>query len=471
MSLSERYYEIALWVYEIVVTCFAAYSLVVWTRPFLSRPKRAWTAGCVYAGMMFFLDLLPFSFNVMLVYGTAVFAAFLVTGCLERECLAQKLFLAVTFFCVRWQSWRIVSCVSNEMLLLTGNLFSNKSELFLFWMFALRVAGDALLGCLIMYGMIRLLLWSYGTRREQMNVREFLLLVVPSVSGVFSYGVFRYFNYIYERDAGKSPFDLYGSYDLMILLYSVICFVVILVTTYVFRQWKNEKEEETRREVFLRQMQDLRSHIAQVEHLYSDMRSLRHDLRNHLTTLEQLYGRGAYEEARAYARSLVGEVREASFDEESGNPVTDVILSGRKREMQDRGIRFDCEFRFPQDGTVDAFDISIILNNALENALEAIEREQTACAGEDACVSLSSRRVKNMYLIEVANSFAGELPVCADGLPVTSKSGEGHGFGLANIRRVAKKYYGELEIGTRVCGGERLCVLRVMLQLADRTGS
>lgn len=38
---------------------------------------------------------------------------------------------------------------------------------------------------------------------------------------------------------------------------------------------KNEQEEDKQREIFSRQMQDLESHIAEVERLYRDMRSLR----------------------------------------------------------------------------------------------------------------------------------------------------------------------------------------------------
>lgn len=86
--------------------------------------------------------------------------------------------------------------------------------------------------------------------------------------------------------------------------------------------------------------------------------------------------------------------------------------------------------------------------------------------GNMACVSLISGLVKNMYMIEVRNNYRGELRLDASsGLPLTSKSADGHGFGLANIRHVARKYYGDMEIGKELCEGREYCVLRVMLQL------
>lgn len=53
-------------------------------------------------------------------------------------------------------------------------------------------------------------------------------------------------------------------------------------------------------------------------------------------------------------------------------------------------------------------------------------------------------------MMEFVNSFNGKLVWDeGSGLPCTTKADrQGHGFGLANIRRVAQKYRGEIEIET-----------------------
>ena len=128
--------------------------------------------------------------------------------------------------------------------------------------------------------------------------------------------------------------------------------------------------------------------------------------------------------------------------------------------MEEKGISFDCDFHYPQKGELNAFDLSIILNNALANAVEASEGEPRRE------IMLTSRLVKNMYIIEVANAFSGSLHIdVPDGLPLTTKTEEGHGFGLPGIRHVARNYYGEAEIGVEQYRGIRCCVLRVMLQI------
>ena len=131
--------------------------------------------------------------------------------------------------------------------------------------------------------------------------------------------------------------------------------------------------------------------------------------------------------------------------------------------MEEKGIDFSCNFHYPIESEVNSFDISIILNNALSNAIEAIEREKLK---EGNHISLVSNRRKNMYIIEVTNSYKGILKTDTEnGLPKTRKTDEGHGFGLSSIRHVARRYLGDIEICKEIYDSEERCVLRVMLQM------
>ncbi len=50
--------------------------------------------------------------------------------------------------------------------------------------------------------------------------------------------------------------------------------------------------------------------------------------------------------------------------------MTDVILLEWKREAQEKEIQFCSEFYYPTGSGINAFDISVILNNALQSAVE-----------------------------------------------------------------------------------------------------
>ena len=468
MDRIELYYKVSAHTYSVMLTLVMSFCYMVWIKPFLVRRRTAWLCGAVYAVVIEILINIPVNMTNTVFYGLAVMSVFIVMCLFDRGNVGQKFFLAVTFFCLQWQSLLMMSSVGNELYLLFVKIGEclqgpvNDENIYWFGSYVVQSILDLTLAFLLMFGSGRLMLRAYGRKRENMMGRELLILLMPSVSGVFAYEVLRYYKKIYERDSGKDVLNIYGYHDWLMLFYSVICFMTIFVMTYVYRQWKNEQEEDKQREVFSRQIYDLESHITEVERLYRDMRGLRHDMGNHLMMLEQLYDAGAYEEAGQYAGELKRAVQDAFSDVASGNPVTDIILSGKKKEMEEKGISFKCDFRYPRSGTVNAFDVSIILNNALANAIEAVERERR----EGAHVTLSSHCMKNMYIIEVTNSYAGKLEIdMSNGLPRTSKFGDGHGFGIVNIRHAARKYYGDIEIGKEVCEGEERCVLRVMMQL------
>ena len=99
-------------------------------------------------------------------------------------------------------------------------------------------------------------------------------------------------------------------------------------------------------------------------------------------------------------------------------------------------------------------DISVILNNGLDNAFEACET-----AAEHPFVSLSAKQKGNMLLLTIENTSSASL-VWEDGLPVSEKPGIGHGFGLKNIQRCAEKYYGTVKAYQE----EKRFYLTVMLQ-------
>ncbi|MNC60330.1 hypothetical protein D3C75_1102000 [compost metagenome] len=85
--------------------------------------------------------------------------------------------------------------------------------------------------------------------------------------------------------------------------------------------------------------------------------------------------------------------------------------------------------------------MSVILHNALENAIEATKTI------ENAWIEVSSKQYKNSYLLTIRNPFVSKLEWGDNKLPITTKrEWIDHGIGLNNIREIARKYYGDIEI-------------------------
>ena len=273
-----------------------------------------------------------------------------------------------------------------------------------------------------------------------------LMLTVPSLSGIAGYAIFHFYQI-------KS--EMTGFFDILCFLYYLISVMAILVTIIIFQHWKTSQEEQSGHELLESQIDNIKTHIKGIEKLYGDIRSLRHDMGNHIQMIERLTGTENTAEASAYLKRLKIEWQELTPEIRTGNPVTDMILLEKKKEAQMRGIRFESDFRYPENTKLDAFDVSVILYNALNNCMESVN-------GENPYIRIQAFRKNSIFMLIISNSFEGKLPINPDGFPYTTKKSGGHGIGLKNMLRVAKKYMGDLSFEQN----KNEVTVGIMLQIA-----
>ena len=101
----------------------------------------------------------------------------------------------------------------------------------------------------------------------------------------------------------------------------------------------------------------------------------------------------------------------------------------------------------PASARLKAYDLGIILNNGLDNAIEACVRLHRQKPESKLFITIRSFCVKNMFFIEIENSFDGAILLDKDsGFPITTKEDkEVHGIGLKNIRNCATNYDGGVD--------------------------
>ena len=153
-------------------------------------------------------------------------------------------------------------------------------------------------------------------------------------------------------------------------------------------------------------------------------------------------------------------VSRLDFTYQTGNPITDIIIHQKGQEAWKKQIPFEIDFAYPCKLPIDVYDIAVILNNALENAIEACGRAE----GEKQ-IRLRSFVRGCLFFIEVENDFAGNIVMEKEsGLPVSSKgNGKLHGIGISNIQRCARKYMGDIDIAISGTDGRKKFSLTVMM--------
>ena len=440
----------------------AAVCLVILCRDFIKRQRGTGLIGSAYFGIVVFLYYVPPLIENIVVYSLALAAAFAVFVRLDKRNVKMKIFLIATFFVIRWIAFSMsgtISSLLSEAVLNAAGAFVDLSDpamwKFYFIEFVLNMLFDAVLCGVVLYLLVRKINKVLLYKQEDLELRELLFMLIPSVNGMIVYGIFRIYSTAYENETDISIYHIHLSLDFLWLLCYAVILTAIVSTMILYQNIRKRREEESARLMLENQMRDMQTHISEVERLYNGIRGVKHDIKNHIEIINSLIVQGKADEVRGYSESLSAAVETFDFDIKSGNPVTDVILHEKRAAALEKGIQFTADFHYPADMGVNAFDVSVVLSNALSNAIEAGK------AG--GFVKVSSFRNKNVYLITVENSFDGKLDIDEEsGLPKTKKGNKKeHGFGLQNIKSVAAKYYGDVLIEQK----ESKVALTVMLLL------
>lgn len=423
--------------------------------PYIKKKKGAVAVSIVYITIMLVLYMIPPQIDNFSAYLIGVIAAFLAMYVEDRRNIYQKIFLAITFFSIRWLTVAMAGRLDD--LVTKALVFRNMSAEKVWLQYGLYVGTrvlDIVLCIAFIAVAIGLINKAYIYKKDEMSVKEMVMLIIPSLVGVTGYGILQYYLMIYERDTGKNLIVTYGFYGALSFLHYLISIVAILVVIVMFQNWKEMQEEQRGQELVLNQISDMKKHIEEVEKLYRDIRSMRHDMGNHIQTLEHLVAHNNMDDATEYLEHLKNEWDEVSPEIKTGSPVIDVILMEKLREAKERQIRFLSDFHYPQNTKLNAFDLSVIMNNALNNCMENV-------SGDDPYISISSFRKNSIFMITIKNSFWGQLNFGDSDLPETTKFGKEHGMGLNNIRRVARMYMGDISLEQ----GNEEVILSIMMQV------
>jgi sensor histidine kinase regulating citrate/malate metabolism len=202
---------------------------------------------------------------------------------------------------------------------------------------------------------------------------------------------------------------------------------------------KVEKEKE--REMLLQQNVYYENQFNLMKASEETMRGLRHDFMNHMAVL------GSLLEERDYAgtKDYIGQISHAGVRAyrhvDTGNMDFDCILNLKLQDAANRGVAFTSKVIVPDTTDMDTFDLTTILGNLLDNAIEAA----SACEKESV-LDIYIKYTKGRLIIRIINTCEHEVDV-DNRLPSTTKEDKAnHGIGLKHVAQTLKKYNGSLNL-------------------------
>lgn len=249
----------------------------------------------------------------------------------------------------------------------------------------------------------------------------------------------------------EKKISLNGYQEMLTALYFLlfICFVNILD-----RNLRRELQAQLllQKEI---QLQNINNYSSQIEGLYKDVRSFRHDYANILTSLKigiderdidmitevyysVLKDSGKMLKGKRFEIARLGNIVDLSFKS---------LLLSKLSEAQNLSIPVFLEIEKPITiKNIDQLDfltiVSILLDNAIEASTEVVTNadiEKSSNEGITVCFFENSKLNKQVLIIQ-NSTLKNEVDMTQIFERGVSSKGNGRGIGLSNIKRILKSY-------------------------------
>lgn len=208
-----------------------------------------------------------------------------------------------------------------------------------------------------------------------------------------------------------------------------------LLTKYVANNIDMEKLlSEMKRKYALQQ--DMAEELKRMQ---TQSRLLKHDMKNHSMVILSYLEEGRVREAKAYTSEILDNLNKMYTYISVGNALMNYIINHKLSKAKEQGIEIKAEIENLAFAYMDSIDFSSVLNNMLDNAMESAVKSKE----KKMEVMISSQ--KGFDSILVKNSIDTSV-LEANPEFLSTKEGEGHGFGMMQIRQITEKYDGMTDI-------------------------
>ncbi len=176
---------------------------------------------------------------------------------------------------------------------------------------------------------------------------------------------------------------------------------------------------------------------------------IRHDINNHMNIMESMSDTSI---AKKYISSIRDDIINLPIYIQTGNILVDIILNDKIAYMNENSIDYDIKMIVPKSITVEDRDLSSILFNSIDNAIEA-------------SLALDERERKIVIKCHLKGDFiqytiSNRYDEKSKSKSISDKGGISRGYGLKIIEEIVSKYDG----GMKVINGEEIFTLKIFFR-------
>ncbi len=269
----------------------------------------------------------------------------------------------------------------------------------------------------------------FAEKDKSADKRIILLFLVPVASMLCMLIIF--------YQSGR--LELNSMENVLNCLVSLLLLGTNLLVFYVYeRSLKNEQELSRIRLLEQRRELDC-DYYRMLEETRNESRIIIHDIKHHLELIRCIAQENGDENIKDYVDSIQ---KASCFSKPcvlSGHRVVDAILSQKYLMCKNKGISFSFEHNNTDLGFVSAPDLCVLISNAMDNAIEAVQNSKDKVIE----VSFYPSENNSFCFLEFVNSCDVKPRRNNRGF-ISTKKGKYHGIGLYSMQQTAEKYGGEM---------------------------
>ncbi|MCI6465075.1 MULTISPECIES: sensor histidine kinase [Faecalicatena] len=230
---------------------------------------------------------------------------------------------------------------------------------------------------------------------------------------------------------GDNYRNLLGVMILLILL-ETSYFIILAGVAHQFKMGEIEQENaylETYASRLKNEAERLREHEAETA-------VFRHDLRHYFRQIQSYAAEGDIEEINKVMGQLDQKVLEITPKRYCDNLAVNGVITHCNTVAEREGVSLTIETEVPRKISINEFEFATVVSNLLENAVQAAAKVPNP---DRRRAAISMHGVKGKLMLEISNSYVGDLEISPDtGVPV-SKEEKGHGYGVKSVLAFARK--------------------------------
>lgn len=220
----------------------------------------------------------------------------------------------------------------------------------------------------------------------------------------------------------------------------IITIFTSLLVLFMYGMFENQFIEERKKAILENELYLNQKHYKDIEHMQSEVRSVKHDMKNVLSTLTYLLDIGDSKGAMEILNTQKIKIEKTEDIIYTGNNAIDSVLNLKIEDAKMNDIHVTHNINIPPNMSINYGYMVIILGNILDNAIEANLKIKNI---SDRRINISIKYVNGMLVGKFDNPYL--VDVHDIGYEKTSKEDKlYHGFGINNIKQAVSSIGGDL---------------------------